>query len=60
MVSDQANQEPEYEETTTLKKDTPTPGKVIEIDEALIKDNLGGAGLWLSGRHAEHVAGCRG
>jgi len=29
------------EETTTMKKDTPTLGKVIEIDEARIKDHLG-------------------
>jgi putative transposase len=29
------------EETTTMKKDTSTLGKVIEIDEARIKDHLG-------------------
>jgi len=29
------------EETTTMKKDTPQLGKVIEIDEARIKDHLG-------------------
>jgi len=29
------------EETTTMKKDTPTLGKVIEIDESRIKDHLG-------------------
>ena len=29
------------EETTTMKKDTPTLGKVIEIDEARIRDHLG-------------------
>jgi putative transposase len=29
------------EETTTMKKNTPTLGKVIEIDEARIKDHLG-------------------
>jgi transposase-like protein len=29
------------EETTIMKKDTPTLGKVIEIDEARIKDHLG-------------------
>jgi len=28
-------------ETTTMKKDTPTLGKVIEIDEARIRDHLG-------------------
>ncbi|MEJ2176433.1 MAG: hypothetical protein P8Y12_00440 [Gammaproteobacteria bacterium] len=27
--------------TTTMKKDTPTLGKVIAIDETLIKDHLG-------------------
>jgi transposase-like protein len=29
------------EETTTMKKDTPTLGQVIEIDEARIRDHLG-------------------
>ena len=29
------------EETTTMKKDLPTLGKVIEIDESRIKDHLG-------------------
>jgi hypothetical protein len=29
------------EETTTMKKDTPALGKVIEIDEARIRDHLG-------------------
>jgi hypothetical protein len=41
MVSDQANQQSEYEETTTMKKDTPKLGNVIEIDEVGIKDHLG-------------------
>jgi putative transposase len=40
MVSDQANQQPE-KETTTMAEDTPKLGRVIEIDEARIRDHLG-------------------
>jgi putative transposase len=36
-----SNQLTRREETTTMKKVTPALGKVIEIDEARIRDNLG-------------------
>lgn len=29
-------------ETTTMKKDAPSLGKVIDIDEARIRDNING------------------
>ena len=38
MASDEASQHPEEE--TTMKKDAPKLGNVIEIDETRIRDHL--------------------
>jgi hypothetical protein len=43
------------EETTTMKKDTPQLGDVVEIDEARIKDHTWGGGSRFSGGHTASV-----